>query len=219
VGGLAGQLEVGTTYFIRCVDAAGQRVNLSGDPNRPERQWTYQPGGPGPLDELPVFEVTAAVEAFARTSVVPPVVAISPPGTQLVGVPTWFWVTSAWESNQATTPPLANTGVTATIRARARTDGSAMVFDPKNGDRPVACKPPGIAWDGQRDDASDCRYTFQDRVPPGHKATLSITYDLEWWVNETANPIYAGLGGTLPSLTGTAEVPIAVKGTQAVGSG
>jgi hypothetical protein len=216
----AESLTPGTGYFIRCYDERGDLVDQTpGDPYTTDRLWINSPGGPGPLDGVPEVAIILAVEELAETVAPAPLVGISPRGRQLVGVPTWVWVDGGVGPVDATTAPLPG-GVTATIRATPRVGGASMVFDPGTGDSPVSCTAPGLAWDGHaEDDPRGCRYTYQGRLPEGASPTLTVHYDLAWWVNETSDPLYAGLGGVLPGISGSSPVAITVKGTQAVRTG
>lgn len=132
-----------------------------------------------------------------------PRVRTSPPrgGTQLVGVPVWFWLDRPHPVSVTASVP----GLSATLTATPRTsryeisDGTTLrcpdFGTPFRRDLPAA---------GQR---STCRHPFDDRGP----ATVTATVD--WSLAWTATD---GTSGTLPPIARTERFTLDVEEAQAV---
>lgn len=163
--------------------------------------FVFHPGNPfGPL-ELPE---RVAAEARKLLPLDPPDMALSPPatGSQLVGLPTWFWVTDAWQPLQASA---TLDGVTATVIATP----TSLTFAFADGTT-LACDGPGTPYDPTRDPAdqqSACTRTFERRGT--EVVTATITYATRW----TAN---TGAGGELDDVLRTSTLPITIQEAQAL---
>jgi len=132
---------------------------------------------------------------------------LNPPGAQLVGVPTWFWLGGAWEGASAT----ASVGaVSATVHARPVQatwdlgDGTTLTCDA------------GVAYDpavSPSAQASDCTHVFTSdsrRSREGaYEVTVTVRYDVSWDAS-------TGAGGALDAVTRTTTIPVVVQEAQAV---
>ncbi len=186
----------GGGYAFLCHDQAGQLVH--------SRILRYEPG-----DLLSgLFAAERAAElAVERLELPVPVVVLSPPGAQLVGIPTWLWVAD-WETRSTAA---SVTGVTSTVTARP----TATTWDLDDGATRTCAGPgrpydPGRPPDGQ---TTDCAHTFiwPSLHPRGpRKLTATVTYAVSWSAS-------TGAGGDLGTVTRTSTVPLTVVEVQAVG--
>jgi hypothetical protein len=119
----------------------------------------------------------------------------------LVGLPEWFWVSSAgWHPRSVT---VSAGSVWATVTATP--DG--LTFEPGAGISPVTCQGPGTAYDPNKPSASqhtDCSYTYVQPSAglPGnvYQALVSITWRVDW----------VGSGGAGGVLAPALSLPVAV---------
>jgi hypothetical protein len=119
----------------------------------------------------------------------------------LVGLPEWFWVSSAaWH-------PLSVTVSVGSVWATVTATPDGLSFEPGAGIRPVSCQGPGTAYDPSKPSASqhtDCSYTYvQPSVGlPGnvYQASVSITWRVDW----------VGSGGAGGVLASALSLPIAI---------
>lgn len=165
----------------------------------------YDPGDP----MAGLFAAERAAElALGQLDLPRPQIAMNPPGDQLVGLPTWLWVTGGWAplSTSATIG-----GVTSTVTATPR----YVDWDLGDGP-PLRCAGPGAAYDPAARPAtqdSDCTHTFihtSARLPGGrHHVTASVTYAVAWAAN-------TGEGADLGELTSESGVDVRVVEVQAV---
>mgnify|MGYP001390779576 CR=1 FL=1 len=131
-----------------------------------------------------------------------PDVATSPPrgGTQLVGVPVWFWVTnSAPAATTAEIPGLAVTLSAVPTSTRYRI-----------GDATLTCDGAGTAYDPDRPAAgqhSDCTHTFDQN------ATVTVDATVDWQLTWTATN---GQAGDLPTVSRTTSFTLTLEQAQAV---
>jgi hypothetical protein len=119
----------------------------------------------------------------------------------LVGLPEWFWVSSAgWHPRSVT---VSAGSVWATVTATP--DG--LTFEPGADISPVSCQGPGTAYDPSKPSASqhtDCSYTYVQPSAglPGnvYQASVSITWRVDW----------VGSGGAGGVLAPALSLPVAV---------
>ena len=169
-------------------------------------------GGPCPVEPSPgggpaVDPVVLAQEARARLAIPAPEIRLNPSTRQdqLVQVATWMWVDSSTWGSRSATAAVPGVAVTATAAAQR------VVWDMGNGDR-VTCTGPGTPYDTSRGEAeqrSDCSYTYR------HAGYFTVTATVEW-AAAWSGP---GAGGSLPTLTRSASVPVRVVEGQAINTG
>ncbi|CAN5895521.1 hypothetical protein BH23ACT2_BH23ACT2_09190 [soil metagenome] len=143
-----------------------------------------------------------------------PEVATSPPrgGTQLVGVPVWFWI----ENYQPASTTAEVPGLAATLTATPATTHIAISTASTTRDGApieaveIDCEGPGTPWDRNRHDeweASECSYPFD------WNATYTIEATVEWDVAWSATN---GEAGDLAPLSRTRSFTLTVEEAQAV---
>jgi hypothetical protein len=222
-GDLADPLVDGTQYIFECDDVTDRDkptpVKVSG--NSTVAYVTYQTADPGaPLADLPLVKIQEAIENLRveeYVQVPQPDVVLNPAGDQIIGIPTWFHVTNALTD---TTKRVLLAGIAGTVTVRPRHDRSMVItpFPGASAQQIVSCDAPGPEWQpGMSDTASHCSYTYWD-LPANRTggkgtfaATVTVYYEASWDVPEL------GLGGNIPDLVPSREVPVTVKGLQAVG--
>ncbi len=185
--------EVGQLVLLQCVDDAGAIVF--------QRVFVFDPADPLPgLDD----PAQAAAQALSALALPDPAISASPPlgSPQLVGVPTWLWLTD-WTIRHATA---ALDGVTATVTATpVRTTWSAT----PSGSH-VTCDGAGVPYDPARApdaQASTCTMLFE--TAGNQQLTATVTYAITWSAS-------TGDGGQLDPLTRTAAEAVVVDQAQAL---
>jgi hypothetical protein len=152
-----------------------------------------------------------ALDAVASVGIAPPAIRTSPSesGRLYVQLPTWLWLErSWWQTYEAT----ANAGrVWSTVRA-APVATSWSLGDGSS----VSCSGPGRPWQpGLAEDASACTHTYRTSSTsrPGGTFALeaTVTFEVSWTSN-------AAGGGTLPAITRTSSLEVAVGEIQAIGT-
>ena len=148
------------------------------------------------------------LEARERLVLPYPAPEFAPPGSTvrtLVGVDTWFWIPERqWrELRESAT---AGTLTVSVIATPVRTS-----FDPGNGESPVVCLGPGVAWEQGAESA--CSYTYQwvsalhpDGMWP---ATVAVTWEVTWSATN-------GQGGVLEAFDLVADAPMNVEQAEVV---
>jgi hypothetical protein len=218
--------EGGPEYTFVCVDPAiGDPLPLDAS-GATSRRTRYNPGNPAaPLSGVP--GMTALDQILREIAIVelPPLkVATSPDHeagrTQILGVPTWFWIASEYEQREASTRPIDGyVGV--------MTPGPPKLSWHVDGDvgvRDDACDPRDAkVWSaGMPEDLSPCRFTIWDapRDRSGRvTVTFRLTYDLRWSLRD-ANGAETGIAGDYDEpLVAEQDVVLPVTGLQAVGRG
>jgi predicted NUDIX family NTP pyrophosphohydrolase len=161
-----------------------------------------KPGAAAPAPAVPAADVLAR-SASSQLVLDLPEVATSPPrgGTQLVGVPVWFWVTNTRPASAtAAVPGLSATLTAEPVATRVELgDGTTL-----------ACEGPGTAYDAARPSAgqhSSCSHAFDDAGPATVRATV------EWGLRWTASD---GQQGTLPTVARTTTFTLTIEEAQAV---
>ena len=161
----------------------------------------YNPANPfGPLEE----PQRAAEEARRLLLIDPPTVRTSPPAdtAQLVGLPTWFWITDPWQPKQASA---TLDTVTSTVVATP----TSLTFTLDDGTS-FSCDGPGTPYETARDPAgqvSSCTHLFERSGAV--TVTATVTYAVHWTAN--TDP-----GGDLDDLTRTSTLPLTIEEAQAV---
>jgi hypothetical protein len=196
----------GDFIWLVCFDDAGAQ--------REQDLFQFDPGlplGPNIPGGVPVVTgQQVAQQALATVDLPDPTIATSPPvGTaQLVGFPTWLWLTGPWAQRDATAT-LAGTSATVSATPFAAT----WTF----GDQSAAltCPGPGTAWDPSHPDTSStCTHTWTTRStaadPDGtFPLTATVSYHVAWTATD-------GESGQLPDLTRTSTIAVTVHEAQAV---
>ena len=135
-----------------------------------------------------------ALRATAHLHLEFPGLHLSPPGHQVVGFPTWFWIDpAAWRPQQATDTDGA---LTVTLTATP----ADLVVDPGDGTAVIDCHGPGTPYRSGHDDAwatSTCGHTYT--TPSNRQAggTTTTRSTLVWRFTWTASD---GTTGTLADL-------------------
>jgi hypothetical protein len=219
-GAPATKLEAGTTYILMCNDENGQPVQLT-QLGYKLLTWTDQSKLTSAFDDIPEIALAGAV-ADKDINVPMAHFSISPDTGQLIGLPTWFWVTQF--ANPVPDQAVAG-GLVARIEAVANT-ADGLEIDP--GDHPGPPDParagkcrldstPWVPGATREDDPGACRFTYQHLPPQGTvwTAHARVRYDVRWWVDGRAD-----LGEDLdPVWSPWFDIPLNVKGTQAMTAG
>jgi hypothetical protein len=197
----------GSWYDMTCPDA----IDSNGIATTQTTQvWLTNPPTPAAAAPLPT---TLAAKARSSLALPKPAVAASPAlgRPQLVGVPTWTWLSSGeWKSVSATAA-VPGESVTATAAPVSVTwafgDGSSTV-----------CTGPGTAFASGTNPmhaSPTCGHTYHtdSGSAPGGKFQLTAT--INWRINWTG----AGQAGTLNDLTTTAATAVTVEQDQALVTG
>lgn len=198
LGGEEGIVDpvVGSGYQFLCKDETGAivRTNFT----------IYDPADP--------FAGAAAAEramdeARRQLDLPLPEPALNPPNGQLVGVPTWLWVTGAWQEVSAS----ASIGpVAATVTARP----VRVEWDMGDGTT-VSCAA-GTPYDSSRparDQQSACTHVFTTSSARQAGGRFTVTATVVYAVGWSAT---TGGGGELGELTRSASVPVTVREAQAL---
>ena len=136
--------------------------------------WPQPPAEPTPGQ--------VAQTAEADLNLPAPTVSTAPSGGKaIVSLESWLWIDPAdWTPIQATATA---GGITATATARA----VAVVWDMGDGNNPVTCNGPGVAYNTNIPDADQsttCGYTYQETSgnAPHQQFTITtyIVYDVSW---------------------------------------
>ena len=167
-------LIAGQRYYLRCVPDEGSGLAPIGE------FVVYDP-----LDPVPGFNAVTSIEIrdFARDFVEPNplLVGISPDGTQITGVETWFWPDGSLDRVRASAN--AN-GLTVTVEARYR----RTTFDVGlPGVEPVLCTEQTRWTPGAN--RTNCSYTYLTQTA-GVMVEAESEWDFVWWDN-AAQPVPA----------------------------
>jgi hypothetical protein len=188
--------KVGHTYRLLCYDPDGRRVV--------DEVIVYDPAAPTP-------ELVDAVRQRAEAQLDPPTpgIATNPPqGAQLVGVPTWLWLTDPWE-------PVAATATAGTVSSTVTATPTRVEWDLGDGAR-ITCDGPGTPYDLSRspdEQHSSCTHTYThrstvDRPDGTYTVTATVHYSVSW----TAS---TGESGELGAISRSASTPVLVREAQA----
>lgn len=189
--------RAGRLYVLMCRDAGGALVQ--------ERFVVYDPGDP--LGGL-VGGERAAERALERLDLPAPSLVLNPPGHQVLGIPTWLAVASAWESSAASA---SVSSVTATVVARP----TAVTWSLGDGTE-LTCDGPGKLFDAARpadEQWSECTHTYiwpsSGEGSGEYQVTATVSYEVSWTATD-------GSSGSLGSLARTTTQPVRVVEIQAL---
>ncbi len=152
--------------------------------------------------------IVLARQARGRLALPPPALAMSPPGPQLVNLPTWMWLPRRDWGTRSATASVPGESVTASATARSVTlamgDGAT-----------VTCAGPGTPYEAGQNPAGaspDCGHTYRSSSVTQPRSAFAVTVVVHWTVS------WAGGGqqGTFPNLTTTARLPVSVVESQAL---
>lgn len=175
--------------------------------------WTDTPGEPYPgYPRIVTYRGRAEVEGSAVSSgdaarfatnnlgLERPVIQLSPPRQQVVGVPTWFAVTSQLHYNDVS----ANAGpVWATVRARFRD----VTWDVGGSHPQLRCtRDVAKVWQKKpwRPQTSACSQTYTNDIGAPYDVTATIRWDI--WQRTNTNPSWHRWGTI--SRSSTVNVPV-----------
>jgi hypothetical protein len=191
------QPERGSPYLLACRDETGNVVY--------SRLVVFDPADP--LGGIAAGE-RAAELALEQIPLPVPEIGLNPPGSQLVGVPTWLWVNNPWGQLSASASIGAVTSTVTAVPTR-------VSWDVGDGTR-VVCDGPGTVYDPSRPAAgqvSGCTHTYtwpSTSEPFGvYAVTATITYATSWEAT-------TGEAGDLGVLERSSSVPVRVVEVQAV---
>lgn len=190
----------GAWFDVHCFGRAGSAFPGTGT----SMQWVAA----GEVPPLAVPPEVLAAQARNRLNLAGPSILTSPPGVQLVGVPTWMWLdASAWGQRSATA---AVPGVSVTATA-VPVSASWVMGDGST----IECSGPGTPWQAGTDpamDSPDCGHTYRESSVRGAGARFSVTATVTWSVSWVGG----GEMGTLPALATTSSTSVAVAESQAL---
>jgi hypothetical protein len=206
----------GDGCYYKAVQATPGEIDMIGQPEG-EGGWYIRDCGTGEGFEGPFWVAGAPPvvspevlgrQAVAKLQLPEVVIAMNPPGDQLVNLPIWLALDrESWEP-QSATASVPGVSVTATARpvkvAWSMGDGSTRT-----------CEGPGTVWTPGTDPRAaspDCGYTYRRSSAgrPGGAYTVSAT--VTWEVSWSG----AGQSGTVPGLETTGQVQTRVQESQAV---
>jgi hypothetical protein len=178
------------------------------------------PGSPSPAATARATPATLAKRAYNNLKLPTPKPRHSPAGQALVGLPTWWFLSSgSWQSLSQRT---AAGPVWAQVHARpVRT-----IWDAGDGSEPVVCDGPGTPYDPSRPAAAqhtDCEHTYR-RSSAGQPQTgpnpnnrhFTVTVTVVWQVRWRGA---GGASGELPELRRTSRFPLRVAERQTLVTG
>ncbi len=151
-----------------------------------------------PNAAAPVSPAVLAQQALSRLQLPSPVIRLNPapPATQISFVPTWLWLDGGSWGSRSATASVPGLSVTATARA------ARLVVSTGDG-ATVTCQGPGTAWRAGMDPnapSPTCGTTYTR--PGSYTLTATVTWNVSW--------AGGGATGTVPALTTTAAVTVAV---------
>jgi hypothetical protein len=164
--------------------------------------------------ETPVYAALtpADIAQLARSQLrLPaPAVAASPAVDQLVNLPTWLWLSSAWE-------PISATASVPGVSVTATAVPTSVTWSMGNGGT-VTCNGPGTPFPAGSDPKSaspDCGYIYRTSSAGQRDETFQVTVAVNWTVTWSG----AGENGVFPSMTTSASTTFRVAESQAVATG
>lgn len=166
-----------------------------------------QGGGGAPLPD----PAELAQQARNQLRLPSPEIETSPPGEQLVNLPTWLWLHRGNWGRVSATASLPGVSVTAVARpARAvwrLGDGSS-----------VTCNGPGTPYTAATDPkkaSPDCGHIYRTSSVGQRGNTYAVSVTVHWSVSWSG----AGQTGTFPGLTTTSQAAFRVAESQALNTG
>ncbi len=202
--GLLGEFNIDEKFnLLDVLDATGVNECERIDGSTTD-QYLTQEAAPPAADIL-------VAHARSQLNIDLPDIATSPPrgGTQLVGVPVWFWVQNAEPITTTASIP----GLAATLTATPANTHITITGGPAqatNDHVTIDCPGPGTPWQpGRYDDyaESDCSHPFD------WNGTFTIDATTDWTLTWTATN---GQAGTLPDVSRTTTFTLTIQEGQAV---
>lgn len=158
----------------------------------------------------PPAPVTQLVALHATSRLVLPKLStqVSPAGTQLVRLPSWWWTAPASWQVQSATAAVPGISVTATATPYR------AVWDAGDGSDPVTCTGPGTAWQGGDALASSptCGHTYQRSSASASGGAFTLRATIFWRITWAGG----GTTGAEPDLQTTVTAPVRVAESQTV---
>ena len=156
----------------------------------------------GTPDAVDTAEVAAGV--LRRMTIPVPELALSPSGDQVVNLPSWVWLEN-WE-------PLTGTATVGAVTVRVTAQPSSARWSFGDGGS-LSCAP-GIPWSASTDPTRACTHTWRRSSAAQPSGRFTVGVNVTW---TAAYSVTGGAGGgSLPSITRTATVPVRVAEVQAV---
>ncbi len=188
--------QAGSTYLLNCWTDSPQ-VSYPGYPT------ITQYRGPGEVSGAAVSSADAALFAIAHINFEQPVIQLSPPNRQVVGVPTWLAVTSRLNYDQVS----ANAGP---VWASAWASFSDVSWDLGNGASRVCTQDVSLVWDPANPQAqtSRCSYTYTNSAGSPFNVRATVRWNI--WQRTNSNPGWHRWG----TITRSSTVPVAVTQLQ-----
>jgi hypothetical protein len=195
ISALGGQpAGAGGWYLKVCYNDQGQATAGLGGP-------VWVAGAAPPV----VSPAVLAREARSRLKLPSAVVALNPPGRELVNLPVWMWLAPASWKSQSATATAGAVSVTATARPVSATwsmgDGSS-----------ITCQGPGTPWSAGTDpraSSPNCGYTYlRPSSGAGYPVSVTVTWVVTW--------AGAGQAGTVPGLETNGAANAVVQESQAL---
>lgn len=184
--------EVDSTYLLSCWTESPAEP-IAGYPTVARYRERGAVAGPAVSSE------DAARFAAARIDFEPPAIRFSPPGRQVVGVPSWLAVTSRLDYAGVS----ANAGP---VWASARAYFRDVTWDLGNGARRVCSRDVSLLWDPANPKAKPgrCHYTYTTSRGSPFKVTATVRWDI--WQRTNDKPDWHRWGTITRSSTG--ELPV-----------
>jgi hypothetical protein len=132
----------------------------------------------------------------------PPAIAMAPPDSSVVNLPTWLWVEGDWApiGDRADGSALSVAVEARPVEVEWSADDDGVRFEGVwfDGGRDVTCDGPGKVWRaGLPESASSCKYTFRypSRWDDDGAFTLVSTtrWELRWWLNDVDQGVFGTL--------------------------
>ncbi|MBB4966861.1 hypothetical protein [Saccharothrix violaceirubra] len=144
--------------------------------------------------------------AYDRLQPPTPVIVASPPGDQLVNLPTWLWIDQWKPVSASASTPGASVAATATPTSVTWTTGDGST---------VTCVGPGTPYTVGIDPMStspDCGHVYRRSSASMPGQTFPVTATVHWTVTWSG----AGQDGTFPDMTTTGSAGFRVAESQAL---
>jgi len=198
IGGGPVNPEEGRAYGLYCYDPAGQTLD--------SRLVTFHASDP--FSGVAAAE-RAASEALRRLDLPTPAIGLNPPpgAEQLVGLPTWLWVSNPWGPSTASA---SLSGVTSSVAA------TPLRVDFDLGDGTTMTCAPGTPYDPARParaQHSSCTHTYTASSSPRADGVFLVNATLVYDVSWTAT---TGAGGPLGTVERAGSVTVRVLEAQAL---
>lgn len=201
-------VDSGTWYDVLCSD--GRRIPIG----------VFVPAGSSAAPSS-VVQAGALAESARNLLKLPrPRVRHNPAANALVGLETWWWVDPGqWQ-------PLRQRTQAGPVWAEVTAIPVSTTWDAGDGSDPLVCPGPGAPYDMTRPasvQSTDCSHTYRRTTadqpqtgPSVNDRFFTVTVTTSWRVTWNGT---AGSGGTLPVLTTSSSLPLAVAQRETVVTG